>query len=106
MVASAHTLNAVLHSSSNVHLRVHACAFVCVQMHMDLCIWMRLLFKDFCDVLYMYLDVGRMYGGHTLSKTTCRYSECATDHTTNHRVAEQLISEGLGNISQVHKATI
>jgi len=45
-----------------MHLRVHACAFVCVQTHMDLCVWMRLSFKNFWDVLYMYmyLDVGWM----------------------------------------------
>jgi len=60
---------------------------------------MRLLFKNFWDVLYMYLDVGWMEWGHTLSKTTSRYSECATDHTADHRVAEHLMSEGLGNIS-------
>jgi len=59
-----------------MHLRLHVCAFVCVQnmKRLDLfrrtwiCVWMRLLFKDFWDVLYMYLDVGWMYGGHTLRK--------------------------------------
>jgi len=45
-----------------------------------------------------------MEGTHSENhKYICRYSECATDHTTDHRVAEQLISEGLGNISQVQK---